>query len=170
MFVSVLVKKQLSTALCKIHDFEYVTCSRMAMSWPDYQKQPLKGALNNKCSWNSKTKVWLKSLKNMWRRSFLVKLQTCRLIACNCTNKLFQLLFYLSSPMPSLAPMYWLKPIPHQGSTFDRNTSLRTIKELNPETASSKTNPRIKYSTLGNNYERRGLYLTILSKIILFRS
>ena len=81
------------------------------------QKQPLKGALEKKCSWNSKTvSNNLKSSYNPWKigvkNSFLVKLQACMLIAGNFISKWFYLDFkntVLSPTPPSCSPLSWLK-------------------------------------------------------------
>ena len=45
----------------------------------------MKGALKNKCSWNSKTQQIIE--KFVWRSSFLVNFQACRLIGCNFTDR-----------------------------------------------------------------------------------
>ena len=71
-----------------------------------WQKPTLKGTLKNKCFWDSSTIInSLKSKileKYIWRISFLVNLQACRLIASNLTNRwtLSQVFFnsVLSSP------------------------------------------------------------------------
>ena len=54
----------------------------------------------------------------MWRSSFLVNLQACRLIAGNFTNKRTpSQVFFNTVSSPPCSPIYWLKP--HSLSNFE---------------------------------------------------
>ena len=49
----------------------------------------------------------------MWRSSFLVNFQACRIIAGNCANKWTPSQVFFNTALHAL-PMYWLKPSPNQ--------------------------------------------------------